>query len=496
METVSLTVKPSARSSLPIRAIQFGEGNFIRGFIDWMICRCNKQGLFNGRVLALQCTPRGKVVPKLKKQDGLYTVILYSCKDGVDTVETELVNTIKDAMNPYENWEAVLAACMSRDIKFVFSNTTEAGLTFHSEQAFNTDICPESYPGKLTAILYERFKRYEGASGTGLWIIPCELVEDNGNKLRDLVMQHIAEQHLSDEFKNYVLTECHFVNTLVDRVVSGFPDDIEHYENRLRYKDELMVCGERFHFLAMEGDEELENLLPFAKAGLNVVVAKDITPYRQRKVRILNGTHTANVPAAYLYGLETVDQMMEHPVLGKFVRSMIFDEIVPAINLEHDMLVDFANDVVDRFSDPNMHHKLASILMNSTSKVKSRILPTIMDSRAKGILPKRLCFALAAYICLYRDNDGTVPVKVKHGDGFGEFAEDAYAAEAMHKAWSVYQKTEASALFTVKSILSDTKLWDCNLSSDVDLTALVARLLHAICSDGIEDTVLDLMDNN
>lgn len=497
METVSLNLKPGARSSLPIRAIQFGEGNFIRGFIDWMICRCNKQGLFNGRVLALQCTPHGKFIPKLKAQDGLFTVLFHGTKDGVETVETELINTIKDMMNPYENWEGVLAACMSRDIKLVFSNTTEAGLVFKSEQPFNTDVCPDTFPGKLTAILYERFKRFDGAAGTGLVMVPCELVDDNGDKLRDLVMQHIVDQHLSDEFKNYVLTECRFVNTLVDRVVAGFPQNPEFYEQLLRYKDELLVCGERFHFLAMEGDESLERLLPFAKAGLNVVVAEDISPYRLRKVRILNGTHTANVPAAYMFGLDTVDQMMDHPVIGKFVRSMILDEIVPAINLDKDMLLEYAKDVIDRFSDSSMHHQLISILMNSTAKVKARILPTVLDSRAKGVLPKRMCFALAAYICLYRDTDGTVPVKVKHGDkGVGEFMDDAYAVEVMHKAWSLYNKTEASALTVVNAVLSDVKLWDCNLASDIDLTALVARLVHAICSDGVEDTVLDLLENN
>lgn len=497
METVSLSLKPGARSSLPIRAIQFGEGNFIRGFIDWMICRCNKQGLFNGRVLALQCTPHGQVLPKLKAQDGLFTVIFHSTKDGVDTFETELVNTIKDIMNPYEDWEAVLAACMSRDIKVVFSNTTETGLVFKSEQPFNTDVCPETFPGKLTAILYERFKRFDGASGTGLVMIPCELMQDNGNKLRDLVMQHIVDQSLSDDFKNYVLTECRFVNTLVDRVVAGYPDNPDFYYQMLRYKDELLVNGERFHFFAMEGDESLERLLPFAKAGLNVVVAKDITPYRLRKLRILYGTHTANVPAAYMFGLETVDQMMDHPVIGKFVRSMILDEIVPAINLDKTMLLEFANDVIYRFSDPSMHHKLASILMNTTAKVKNCILPTVLDSRAKGILPKRMCFALAAYICLYKDNDGTVPVKVKHGkEGHGQFMDDAYATEVMHKAWALYNKTEASALSTVNLVLSDVKLWDCNLASDIDLTALVARLVHAICSDGIEDTVLDLLEHN
>ena len=494
MESLSLATKGDAKSELPIRALQFGEGNFLRGFIDWMIFKANQKGLFNGRVLALQCTPRGRVVPKLQAQDGLYTTILHGVDEqGGEHEEIEVINTIAAALNPYEAWEQVLAAAMSSDLKFVFSNTTEAGITYAPEQAFNTDVCPETYPGKLTAILHERFK----AGLPGLWVVPCELLDNNGTLLKEIVLKHAAEQGLGADFVAYVQTQCRFINTLVDRVVSGYPkDNAAEVETKLGYKDELMTCGEIFHFLALEGDEEVSRELPFAAAGLNVVVAADITRYRLRKVRILNGTHTSNVPAAFLAGLDTVDQMMADPVTGKFARSIIYDEIIPAVNLDHDMLVSFADDVVKRFSDPAMHHQLASILMNSTSKVKARILPTILDARAKGVLPKKLCFALAAYIALYK-NSTSVPVQVQRAGGkTGEFVDDAYAVEVLSKAWSVYQKTEATALFTVKTVLSDTKLWECDLSSDIDLTALVARLLHAIISDGVEATMRDLLEHN
>ena len=222
MESLSLVTKAEAKCDLPIRALQFGEGNFLRGFIDWMIFKANQKGLFNGRVLALQCTPRGRVVPKLKAQDGLYTTILHGVDEkGAEHEEIEVINTIAAALNPYEAWEPVLAAAMSPELKFVFSNTTEAGITYAPEQAFNTDVCPETYPGKLTAILHERFK----AGLPGLWVVPCELLDNNGTLLKELVLKHAVEQGLGADFEQYVKTQCRFINTLVDRVVSGYPKD-------------------------------------------------------------------------------------------------------------------------------------------------------------------------------------------------------------------------------------------------------------------------------
>ncbi len=494
MSVLNLSVKPELKSVLPVRAIQFGEGNFLRGFLDWMLFKLNAKGLFNGRVLAVQPTPRGRVMPKLIAQDFLYTTILHGIADGKETEECEVINTIAAGVNPYEDaqWATLKESFCKDSVDFVFSNTTEAGIVYVQED-FIPAKAPLSFPGKLAVLLYERFKK----SKKGICVMPCELIEDNGNKLREIVLKHADDWNLESEFKDYIKNDCQFLNTLVDRVVSGYPTaQSQAFEEKLGYEDALMTCGELFHFLAIEGGEDVKELLPFQKIGLNVVIAKDITPYRLRKVRILNGTHTSNVPAAFLAGLDTVDQMMSDAITGKFVRSVVYDEIIPAVKLDKNMLSEFADAVMDRFSDPSMHHQLASILMNCTSKMNARVIPSLLDARAKGILPKKLCFAVAAYIALYRNADGNVPVKVERSGGkSGEFNDDAYAVQALSKAWSFYQKTEASALLTVKSVLSDVKLWGRDLSADVDVTAFTAKLVHAIISDGVLTTMRDLMEN-
>lgn len=493
MEKLSLKVKPELKNENEIKVVQFGEGNFLRCFIDWMIHRLNSKGLFNGSIAVVQPIGSGIILPKLKEQDYLYTTILNGIVDGEQTCITEVVNDIKCAFNPYESWNEVLELAHLESLKLVVSNTTEAGIAYAKEDY--TGQCPTTYPAKLTAFLLERFKHFAGKAGTGLFIMPCELIEANGATLKKVILQYAEDWNLGADFVNYINNECRFFNTLVDRVVSGYPKNAAEYCEKLGYEDELLVCGEIFHFLAIEGDQEILDLLPFDKADLNVVVDKDIYPYRQRKVRILNGAHTANVPAAYLAGLETVEQMMTDEVTGPFANSVIFDEIVPSIKLDKDMLVNYANDVVTRFKDKTLNHKLISILMNCTSKVKARVLPSILESRAKGVMPTKLCFALAAYMCLYKDADG-VPVKVTREMGEnGDFRDDEEAVQALQKAWSHYQKTEASALLTVKSVLSETSLWGVDLSSDIDVTAMTAKLLHAIVSDGVKATMKDLLEH-
>lgn len=486
------------KSNLPIRAIQFGEGNFLRGFIDWMLKKLNDNNLFNGRVLAIQPTKRGRVLPKLLNQDCLFTTILHGVVDGQDKEECEVINTIAKVLNPYDNamWKEILEYAKDENIKFVFSNTTEAGICYQHED----DILSrgsENFPAKLTAFLWKRFEHFKGQKGSGLIIVPCELIEDNGTKLKEIVLTYAKDFNFGEDFVSYLENECQFLNTLVDRVVSGYPtNNYQEYEEQLGYKDELMTCGEIFHFFAIEGDDSIKEALPFEKIGLNVVVDKDITPYRLRKVRILNGGHTANVPAALLAGLDTVDEMMSHEVIGKFARSVIFDEIIPAVNLDKAMLTSFANDVVNRFIDKSMHHQLASICMNSTSKIKARVLPSLLDARAKGVLPYKLCFAIAAYIALYKDckeNDTKVLVNCANSKT-KEFVDDAYAINVLAKAWEGYKRTEDTAKWVVKSVLSDTKLWGSDLSSDIDVVALVAKLLHAIMSDGVVNTQSFLLD--
>ncbi len=503
MSKLSLALKPECKSTLPVKVLQFGEGNFIRCFLDWMIFRMNQKGLFNGRVIAVQPTPRGRTVPILKEQDGLFTAILHGLENGQMKETFEIVNTIAACRNPYDDneFEQLKQDMHSPDLEFVFSNTTEAGLVYTKED-LPAHGCVTSFPGKLTQLLFERFQHFkgtaEGCAKAGMYIMPCELLENNGGKLRDIILKIADDWKLGDEFKAYITEDCTFVNTLVDRVVSGYPKaDAERYQKELGYEDALMTTGEMFNFLAIESSDAIKEKLPFEKAGLNVVVAEDITPYRLRKVRILNGAHTSNVPAAFLAGLDTVDEMMTDKVTGPFARSVIYDEIIPAVKLDKGMLKEFADAVVDRFMDPSLHHQLASILMNCTSKIAARVLPSIFDARSQGILPKKLCFAVAAYIALYKNCNGTSPVKVERALGkSGEFQDDEYAVQTLSNAWTYYKGTEASAQMTVKAILSDTKLWGRDLSADVDLTVLVAKLTHAIISDGVVATMRDLQENN
>lgn len=492
MEKLNLNLKQDLKNNNEIKVVQFGEGNFLRCFIDWMIHKLNSKNLFNGAVAVVQPIPTGIIVPKLQAQDCLYTAVLNGIVDGKQTSISEIINDIKCAINPYTNWSQLLELAKLDSLKLIVSNTTEAGIAYNKEDL--TEQCPITYPAKLTAFLYERFKTFSGKSGSGLFIMPCELIENNGGTLKQIVLRYAKDWNLGDDFEKYVTHECKFLNTLVDRVVSGFPKNAQEYFDKLGYEDNLLVCGEIFHFFAIEGDKGILDLLPFDKAGLNVVVSDDISPYRKRKVRILNGAHTSNVPAAYLAGLETVEQMMNDDVTGPFANSVIFDEIIPSIDLDKDMLTKYAQDVVTRFKDKTVNHKLISILMNCTSKIKARVLPSILDSRAQGILPKKLCFALAAYMELYK-NANAVPVKVIRENGeCGEFRDDQEAIELLHQAWRLYKDTEESATTVVKSVLSQTKLWDQDLSTDSELVKLTAKLLYAINTNGIKATMKTLME--
>lgn len=489
MERLSLKLKPELVDNLPIKAVQFGEGNFIRGFIDWMLYKLNQAGFFNGKVVAIQPTPHGRVAPVLKEQDCLFTTIFHGVVDGKEQEQVDLVNSVKDVINPYEHWSEVLALAHEPNLQFVFSNTTEAGITYE-QTAYDPKVAPLSYPAKLTAFLYERFKYFteHKLPNTPLTILPCELIEDNASQLQKIILKHIQDWNLGTEFTNFVTHECSFVNTLVDRVVSGFPKEPQPYYAKLGYEDRLIACGEIFHFLALEGDQHLEELLPLAKIGLNVVVAKDISPYRLRKVRILNGTHTANVPAAFLAGLDTVDQMMADPVVGKFARSVLFEEIIPSIELEQSMLDSFAKDTVARFSDPQMHHRLISIMMNCASKMKARVLPSLLDSRKHGVLPHKLCFSFAAFIALYKEaHDGKV--YLKHNQELCEFSDDPKAIDLLAQAWAKYDGTESSMQNMVKEIMADLYLWGQDLSLDQEVCALISKQLYAIDQQGIVKTM-------
>ena len=283
MKDLNLSSFPELKHSRPEKIIQFGEGNFIRAFIDWMIHEMNTQGTFDGSVVAIQPTPHGKVVGKLNAQDGLYTVILRGIENGKVINKKEIITSISRGTNPYTDWQEVLKCAENPDMQFVFSNTTEAGLTYNGEDTAEMTP-PLSFPAKLTLFLYHRWQHFQGAQDKGMYIIPCELLEDNGKLLKDLLLKYIAQWQLPQEFAAWLESANKFYNTLVDRVVSGYPkDEIESLTAEMGYNDTLIACGEPFHFFAIEGDESLNDVLPLAASGLNAVVEKDISSTAREK---------------------------------------------------------------------------------------------------------------------------------------------------------------------------------------------------------------------
>ena len=492
MQKLGLKLKENLKSSLPVRVMQFGEGNFLRGFIDYMIFKMNEKELFNGRVVAIQPTPRGRVVPKLKEQDCLYTTSLHGIENDKAVEYNEIINSIADALNPYNSaqWQQTIEYALNPDVRFFVSNTTEAGLTYTQEQLFS-DTCPQSFPGKLTELLYRRFEHFtKDGLDPSVIVMPCELLDNNGSILRDLVLKHAYDNNLDESFADFINNKCTFLNTLVDRVVSGFPaDNADEYFAKFGYEDNLITCGETFHFMAIEGDDSLNDILPFSKAGLNVVICSDISPYRLRKVRLLNGGHTSSVPLAYLSGLETVDQMMSNKVFGAFVRRVLFDDIMPHINLDRPMLESFASSVINRFSDPMMHHQLSSILMNSTSKINARVLPSLLDNLKASSVCKRLCLSVAAYICLYKDA-GSVPVTVIRDDkSIGSFSDDKSCVDMMMHAWSLYCGTLDGARAVVDYILDKTTLLSPDLGKYPQAREQIAVMLQSLLDKGALKTI-------
>lgn len=460
--------------NLPERVIQFGEGNFLRAFVDWMFHQMNKEGLFNGRVVVVQPIAQG-LVDKINEQDGLYTLLLRGLREGKATEEREVISSISRGINPYQEWKACLACAEDPKIEFAISNTTEAGIVFDHNDRLDK-IPPTSFPGKLTAYLYHRFKHFNGDPSKGMVIVPCELIDRNGDSLKKVVLQLSAAWDLPADFQQWVDIHNVFLNTLVDRVVTGYPkDEIKDILADLGYEDPLVDTGELFHLWVIEGPKELAERLPLTKAGLNVIWTDDMTPYRTRKVRILNGAHTASVPAAFLYGLETVGEMMDHEVMGKYVRQVIYDEIIPSIDLGKDMLTEFAASVVERFQNPYIKHYLISILLNSSSKFKTRVLPSILEyQKLNHILPERLTFSLAALIAVYKEFT---------------MKDDLPVLEFFEKTWKDFDGSREAAQRVAESVLGCVDICGEDLTEAEGLTEKVGDYLYQITNDGIKIAV-------
>ncbi|MCX7827034.1 MAG: tagaturonate reductase [Verrucomicrobiae bacterium] len=480
-------------ADFPERVVQFGEGNFLRAFADWMLDVLNEKGLFGGKVVVVQPIRRG-LAATLNEQDGLYTVLLRGVQNGAVVETRRIVTAISRALNPYDAWEALAQCFRSPALRFVISNTTEAGITFANE-AYRRGQCPESFPAKVTALLFERFLAVGGDAARGLIFLPCELIERNGDALRRCALQHAEAWGLGQAFADWVRGANYFVNTLVDRIVPGYPrDEAALLARELGYEDELLDAGEVFHLWVIEGPRRLAEEIPFHRVGLNVVWTDDLTPYRARKVRILNGAHTASVLAAFHGGMNTVREMVEDPVFGAFVRRAIFEEILPTVPLPESEKAAYAEAVLERFRNPFIRHDLLSIALNSVSKWTVRVLPSLLDYfRARGCLPPLLCFSLAALLYFYRGRR-TGP--------------DTITGLRDHETYLVHDEPEVLAFFDacweapelrrdvrqlVAKVLGNEGMWGADLNRVGDLAGTVIRALEAIQADGMRQAVQKLL---
>ncbi|WP_038903274.1 tagaturonate reductase [Dickeya zeae] len=479
MQTLNRRDFPGRRH--PDRVIQFGEGNFLRAFVDWQLDLLNEHTDLDAGIVVVRPIDTD-FPPALDTQDGLYTTIIRGLNEQGDAVrEPRLIRSVNREINVYRQFDEYLALAHDANIRFVFSNTTEAGISYHADDKL-TDTPPASFPAKLTRLLFERFNHFNGAADKGWVLLPCELIDYNGEKLKELVLRYAAQWALPAAFTTWLNEYNTFCSTLVDRIVTGYPrNEVDALQQELGYQDTFLDTAEYFYLFVIQGPQWLADELRLNQLKLNVRIVDDIKPYKERKVAILNGAHTALVPVAFLAGLDTVGESMNDAQIGKFVETTIAEEIVPVLDLPHDELMSFAEAVLSRFRNPFIQHQLLSIALNGMTKFRTRILPQLLMYRERhNALPKRLTFALAALIAFYRGerNDDRYPLQ-----------DDAHWLERYEVLWSGVRAGTTSLAQVVNAVLSDAEHWEQDLTLVPGLAALVTEQLQAIVERGMRDAL-------
>ena len=395
----------------PVKVMQFGEGNFLRAFVDYFYDIANEKAGYNGKVKLVQ--PIGnfpQMADWINEQEGLYTLYLRGSEKGQKVDAKRVISCVSDCVCPYVDgkWDEVLALARSEELETVVSNTTEAGIAYTQGDSAFDQVPPNSFPAKLTRVLYERYKAFNGAADKGLVILSCELIDNNGKELQKCCNNYAKDWDLEPAFIDWMNTANTFCSTLVDRIVPGRirdPQELAALEEANGYHDTVLDVGEVFGVWVIEGPAGLEDKLPFKKAGVNVMVVPDVTPYKKRKVRILNGAHTGFVLGAYLAGFDIVRDCMHNDTIRGFMNKMLHEEIIPTLPLDKKDLEEFASAVEDRFNNPFVNHELMSISLNSTSKWRARNMPSFLEYIEKnGKLPTCLTMSFAAYIAFYSND--------------------------------------------------------------------------------------------
>ncbi|MDA3852663.1 MAG: tagaturonate reductase [Bacteroidales bacterium] len=470
----------------PERILQFGEGNFLRAFVDWMVKRMNQKCDFDSGVVIVQPIEHG-MADMINKQEGLYHLILQGIDKGKPIREIELIDSVSRAINPYADYADYKQLVLSPDLRFVISNTTEAGIAWDESDTLEQEP-QKSFPGKMTALLYERFKAFDGADDKGLIIICCELIDRNADFLKKYVLQHAEQWNLEEGFVQWVNTACAFCNTLVDRIVPGFPkDNIKAIQQEIGYEDNLVVVGEYFHLWVIEAPQWVEDEFPAIKAGLNVQFVDDMTRFRDQKVRVLNGAHTGTFALSLLYGVETVKEAIEHEKIGAFMHQMLGQEILKTIAGDEAELEVFVEKILERFYNPYVRHEWKSIALNSMSKWQTRNLCSLIDYVEKEKdLPSCLVFSLATLSVYYR------------GEYKGEtivLQDDQASIDFMKKVWANFDLNKDYSVLAT-AILAYEELWGRDLNQLNGLSEKLAQFIESILTEGVEKTLdLILMDN-
>ena len=458
----------------PVKALQFGTGNFLRAHIDWMVDIMNEKVSFDSGIQMVKLVPEGDVTA-FNRQDGLYHVITRGISQGKQVDEVRLITCVNGSTNPYTDFDEYLELGKLPDLKLVFSNSTESGIEFLEE-----DIQPKgspalTFPGKLTQLLKVRYDHFNGDPDKGLCFVPCELINSNGITLKNAIFDYADLWDYPDGFSDWIDQHNHFANTLVDRIVTGYPaDDAKKIQENIGHEDRYLTSCEPFHLLVIEGHEDIRKNFPADKAGLNVVFTDDITPYRTTKVRILNGAHTSMVAVGLLLGKDSVREAIEDDKIGPYIEQEILEEICSVIPTENGEVRAFASEVIDRFRNPFIHHELRAISLNSISKFKVRVLPSILDYlRQRGMAPKRLSFAFACLIKLYSDTPEDITLN------------DDQAFIGFFRALKGKTSTEI-----VSSVLKNKDLWGQDLSGERLLQIMLESYLVIL---GRPNGVLDIL---
>ena len=478
MERLNRTTAQAAR--YPDKVIQFGEGNFLRAFVDWIIWKMDKSAGFNGGVVVVQPIERG-MVDALNEQDGLYHLNLQGIDKGQAVDSIDLVDVINRGINPYRDFGSYLSLAEDPGIRFVISNTTEAGITFDPSCKLD-DRPASSYPGKLTQLLYHRFKYFKGDRSKGFIIFPCELIFLNGKELKKCILQYIDLWGLEPEFRTWFEEACGVYCTLVDRIVPGYPkDNIDSILERIGYDDRLVDKAEIFHLWVIEAPDSVAEEFPAGKAGLNVLFVPSEAPYHARKVTLLNGPHTVLSPVGYLSGLDTVKECVEDPLIGKFVHKVMFEELLETLDLPRHELEKFAGDVLERFVNPYVKYFVTSIMLNSFSKYKTRDLPGLKTYlQRKGSLPEGLVLGLAGIITYYRGG--------RRGDAEIVPADDPAILDLLKSLWATGDISKVA-----EGVLGAGWIWGEDLNLIPGLTSMLTGFLMTVRDKGMREAVASVV---